>query len=60
MTIIMTATGFKVGSKGKVANTVEKAAEAFAMLPKGLARKARKELHAAGKKNLAAVSRKAA
>ena len=59
MTIIITATGFKVGSKGKVANTPEKVAIEFGSMPKSDARKIRKQLYAAGKIGLAAVRRAA-
>lgn len=59
MTAILTPTGFKVGSKGKVANTPDKAAIEFSKLSKGKARQLRKMLYANGKVNLAAARRAA-
>lgn len=60
MSVILTATGFKTSSKGKVVNTDDKAADLFGSLPKGEARKLRKELRAKGRAKFAVVSRKAA
>lgn len=57
MSVILTATGFKIGAKGKVANTAEKAGIEFGKMPKGDARKARRVLFAEGKRNLAAAPR---
>lgn len=59
MTAILTPTGFKVGSKGRVANTPEKAAVEFGKLSKGEARQVRKMLYENGKVNLAAERRAA-
>lgn len=59
MTAILTPTGFKVGSKGRVANTPSKAAIEFGKLSKSEARKVRKELYRRGDVNLAAVRRAA-
>jgi hypothetical protein len=57
LNLIVTATGFKVGSKGKVANTPEKAGIEFGNMNKGEARKARKMLFVGGKRHLAAAPR---
>ena len=55
--LIVTATGFKTSSKGKVANTVEKAGIEFGKMSKGDARQVRKVLFAKGKRNLSAAPR---
>jgi len=52
-----TPTGIRLGSKGTVANTPEKAAVLMAQLPKGRARQERKKLHRRGLVSLAAVPR---
>lgn len=59
MSIIVTPTGFKVGSKSKVINNSDKAAALFGSMPKGEARKLRKELRAIGLTRYAAVRRAA-
>lgn len=59
-TLELTPTGFKIGSKGHVINTPEKAAEFFGSMPKPEARRIRRQLHAAGKTALAAVPRRKA
>lgn len=59
LNVIVTATGFKVGSKGRVANTPDKAAVELSKLSKGEARKVRKMLYENGKVNLAAARRAA-
>jgi len=53
MTVVLTATGVKIGAKGKVANTPEKVGELLGTLTKGEARQVRKQLFASGKRNLA-------
>lgn len=55
MSVILTATGFKIGSKGKVVNNGEKAASLFGSMPKGEARKLRKQLRAEGLVKFAAI-----
>jgi hypothetical protein len=57
--IIVTKTGAKVGSKGKVANNRDKMGQLLAALPKGEARKVRKELRANGLGGLAGARRAA-
>lgn len=57
--IIVTATGAKDGSKGKVANTPDKMGELLAKLPKGEARQVRKQLRGKGLNNLAGAARAA-
>lgn len=60
MSVILTATGFKTSSKGKVVNNGDKAAALFGSMPKGEARKLRKELRERGLAKFAVQSRKAA
>lgn len=55
LNLIVTATGFKVGSKGKVVNNSEKAGNLFGSMPKGEARKLRKRLRDEGLTRFAAV-----
>jgi len=57
MSAILTKTGVKIGSKGKVANTAAKMGELLGGLSKGEARKVRKLAAAGGFKNLAAAPR---
>ena len=59
MSIVVTPTGFKTGSKGKVINTTDKAAALFGSMSKSDARKLRKEVRAAGLTRFAAVRRAA-
>lgn len=59
MSIILTPTGFKTGTKSKVINSGDKAAALFGTMPKGEARKLRKELRANGLTRFAAVRRAA-
>lgn len=56
---IVTPTGVKKGSKGKVANTAEKIGPVFGSLSKPEARKLRKLMAANGLRGLAAVRRAA-
>jgi hypothetical protein len=46
MTVILTPTGFKTAPKGKVVNDADKAAALFGSMPKGEARKLRRQLSA--------------
>ena len=55
MTAILTATGVKIGSKGRVANTPAKVGTLLAGMSKSDARKIRKALFAKGLRNLAAA-----
>jgi hypothetical protein len=55
MTINHTATGIKLGNKGKVAKTPEAVAPIFGMVSKGEARKARKHLFKLGHRAAAAA-----
>jgi hypothetical protein len=55
MTAILTATGVKIGSKGRVANTPAKVGTLFAGMSKSDARKVRRALFAKGLRNLAAA-----
>lgn len=64
LNVIVTATGFKVGSKGKVINNAEKAkalfettspATFFGSMPKGNARKLRKKLWNMNLASIAAI-----
>ena len=57
--VIVTATGAKLGSKGKVANDQSKMGELLAKLPKGESRKVRKQLRAKGLNGLAGARRAA-
>ena len=57
MTTILTATGVKMGSKGRVANTSAKVGTLLAGMSKSEARKVRKALFAKGLRNLAAAPR---
>lgn len=57
MTIINTATGIKMGSKGRVAKTAGAVGLILGSVSKSEARKARKHLHAIGKRGLAATVR---
>lgn len=59
MTIIKTATGFKLGSKGKVVNSADKAAAFFGSMSKSNARKVRRELVANDLARFATVARAA-
>lgn len=59
MGVTLTKTGAKIGSKGRVANTPEKMGELLGTLPKGEARKVRKQLRANGLTNLAGAKRAA-
>lgn len=57
--VIVTATGAKIGSKGKVANNQDKMGQLLATLPKGDARKVRKQLREKGLGGLAGARRAA-
>jgi hypothetical protein len=54
--VVVTATGVKVGSKGRVANTPEKVGSLLGTMSKSEARKVRKALFASGKRRLASVA----
>lgn len=56
--VVVTPTGVKLGSKGRVMNTPEKVGTLLGERSKGEARKIRKTLFKAGKKALAAAPRK--
>lgn len=53
MSVICTATGIKVGTKGLILKTRDQVADAIGALPKGERRRIRKHLFRKGKRNLA-------
>lgn len=53
MSVICTATGIKVGTKGLILKSRQEVADAIAPLPKGERRRIRKHLFSKGKRSLA-------
>ena len=56
--VVVTPTGVKIGSKGRVMNTVQKVSETLGTMSKGAARQFRKKLYELGYKSFAAAPRK--